>query len=99
MVKPGLDLICIVFALFKIGAVPIVIDPGMGLRGFLRCVKHSKPRAVVGIPLAIWISRFFYASFRAVKVRVTVGLTFARVTSKHKQPIIRFQSSIQIAMI
>ncbi|MEC7487020.1 MAG: AMP-binding protein, partial [Verrucomicrobiota bacterium] len=85
MVKPGLDLICIVFALFKIGAVPIVIDPGMGLREFLRCVKHSKPRAVVGIPLAIWISRFFYASFRAVKVRVTVGLTLARVTSKRKQ--------------
>ena len=86
MVKPGLDLICIVFALFKIGAVPIVIDPGMGLRGFLRCVKHSKPTAVVGIPLAIWISRLFYASFRAVTVRVTVGLSFARVTSRHKGP-------------
>ena len=59
MVKPGLDLIRIVFALFKIGAVPIIIDPGMGLRGFLRCVRNSKPTAVVGIPLAIWISRLF----------------------------------------
>ena len=50
MVKPGLDLIRIVFALFRVGAVPIVIDPGMGLRRFLRCVQHSKPAAVVGIP-------------------------------------------------
>ena len=84
MVKPGLDLIRIVFALFKIGAVPIIIDPGMGLRGFLRCVRHSKPTAVVGIPLAIWISRLFYASFKAVTVRVTVGRLFARAISKHK---------------
>ena len=49
MVRPGLDLIRIVFALFKMGAVPIVIDPGMGLKKFLRCVRHSKPVALVGI--------------------------------------------------
>ena len=43
MVRPGLDLIRIVFALFKMGAVPIVIDPGMGLKSFL-VVSSSKPR-------------------------------------------------------
>ncbi len=78
MVKPGLDLICIVFALFKIGAVPIVIDPGMGLRGFLRCVRHSRPEAVVGIPAAIWLARLFRPSFRGVKTKVKVGRGFAR---------------------
>ena len=31
MVKQGLPLIASVFALFRIGAVPVVIDPGMGL--------------------------------------------------------------------
>ena len=36
MVRPGLSLIGICFALFKVGAIPIVIDPGMGLAGFLR---------------------------------------------------------------
>lgn len=78
MVKPGLDLIRIVFALFKIGAVPIVIDPGMGLKGFLRCVRHSKPEALVGIPLAIWISRIFRGSFRGVSAKLCVGRTFGR---------------------
>jgi acyl-CoA synthetase (AMP-forming)/AMP-acid ligase II len=78
MVKPGLDLIRIVFALFRMGAVPIVIDPGMGLRRFLRCVRHSQPEAVVGIPAAIWVSRLFRPSFRAVSIKLTVGSSFEK---------------------
>ncbi|HAV13837.1 MAG TPA: peptide synthase [Opitutae bacterium] len=78
MVKPGLDLIRIVFALFKIGAVPIVIDPGMGLKKFLNCVRHSKPSALIGIPLAVWISRVFRPSFRGVTVRLSVGRRFKK---------------------
>ncbi|MGJ8652688.1 MAG: fatty acid CoA ligase family protein [Opitutaceae bacterium] len=77
MVKPGLDLIRIVFALFKVGAVPIVIDPGMGLSKFLKCVRHSKPTAVIGIPLAIAVSRVFRGSFRGVSVKQSVGRRFA----------------------
>lgn len=77
MVKPGLDLIRIVFALFKLGAVPIVIDPGMGLSKFLKCVRHSKPTAVIGIPLAIAVSRVFRGSFRGVSVKLSVGRRFA----------------------
>jgi acyl-CoA synthetase (AMP-forming)/AMP-acid ligase II len=78
MVRPGLDLIRIVFALFKMGAVPIVIDPGMGLRKFLRCVRHSRPEALIGLPPAIWIARFFRPSFRGVSVKIAVGRGFAR---------------------
>lgn len=76
MVKPGLDLIRSVFALFKIGAVPIVIDPGMGLKRFLRCVRHSQPEALVGILPAIWLARIFRPSFRAVTIRIPVDRTF-----------------------
>ena len=49
MVRQGLPLIASVFALFKLGAVPVVIDPGMGLRSFLRCVARSQPRARVDV--------------------------------------------------
>ena len=76
MVRPGMDLIRVVFALFRMGAVPIVIDPGMGLRRFLRCVKHSQPEAVVGIPPAIWVSRLFWSSFGGVAVKVMVDGRF-----------------------
>ncbi|MEZ5275043.1 MAG: fatty acid CoA ligase family protein [Opitutaceae bacterium] len=78
MVRPGLSLISICFALFKAGAVPVVIDPGMGLQGFLRCVERSQPEAVVGTTLAIVVSRVFARMFRSVKIRSRVG---------HDQPI------------
>lgn len=73
MVKQGLPLIAAVFALFKLGAVPIVIDPGMGLKSFLRCVTRSQPRALVGIPIAQIISRLFFRTFSSVKARVTAS--------------------------
>jgi acyl-CoA synthetase (AMP-forming)/AMP-acid ligase II len=70
MVRQGLPLIASAFALFQIGAVPVIIDPGMGLRSFLSCVEHSRPRALLGIPLARIVSRVFRRAFRSVEVRV-----------------------------
>lgn len=81
MVRPGLDLIRIVFALFKVGAVPIVIDPGMGFKKFLRCVRHSQPDALVGISTAVWIGRLFRPSFRGVSVKIAVGPGLAKKTA------------------
>jgi acyl-CoA synthetase (AMP-forming)/AMP-acid ligase II len=40
MVRQGLPLIAAVFALFGLGAVPVVIDPGMGRRAFLAAVAR-----------------------------------------------------------
>ena len=77
MVKPGSDLIRCCFALFKTGAVPVVIDPGMGLKNFLSCVRRTRPEALVGISLAHWISRLFPWTFRSVSHRVKVGRGFA----------------------
>ena len=76
MVKPGSDLIRACFALFKLGAVPVVIDPGMGLRHFLQCVRRTRPEALLGIPLAQWISRLFPSAFKSVRQRVGVGRRF-----------------------
>lgn len=70
MVRQGLPLIASVFALFRIGAVPVVIDPGMGLKSFLACVARSRPKALVGIPLAQVMSRIFRGTFRSVRSRV-----------------------------
>ena len=70
MVRQGLPLIASVFALFRLGAVPIIIDPGMGRRTFLSCVAQSRPRALVGIPIARILSRIFRSAFASVAVRV-----------------------------
>jgi acyl-CoA synthetase (AMP-forming)/AMP-acid ligase II len=73
MVRPGLPLIAAAFALFKLGAVPVIIDPGMGLGHFLTCVARSRPRVLVGIPLAQILSRVCRRAFRSVEVRVRVS--------------------------
>ncbi len=83
MVKPGLPLIAAVFALFGLGAVPVVIDPGMGLKSFLACVACSRPRVLLGIPLAQIVSRVFRKPFRGVEVRIRVsGSPTARIAAK-----------------
>lgn len=73
MVRPGTDLIICAFTLFRLGIVPVLIDPGMGLKSFLRCVERSQPDILLGIPLAHRVSRLFASRFRTVRHRVVVG--------------------------
>ena len=73
MVRQGLPLIAAAFALFKLGAVPVIIDPGMGLKNFLACVEQSRPRALVGITLAQLISHVARRAFSSVSVRVVAS--------------------------
>ncbi len=82
MVRQGLPLLAVVFALFELGALPVVIDPGMGRENFLRCVARSRPRALVGIPAARIASWLFRGSFRSVELRIAVsGAATARLTA------------------
>lgn len=81
MIRPGVELIAIAFALLKMGAVPILIDPGMGRKAFLQCVAESEPTAFIGIPLAHVMRVLFPRSFTGIKHAVTVGganIPFAR---------------------
>jgi len=73
LVRPGLDLLRCAFALFKIGAVPILLDPGMGLKNFLACIRRSEPAALVAIARAHWLARLFPGALRSAKIRVHVG--------------------------
>jgi olefin beta-lactone synthetase len=73
MVSQGLPLIASVFALFKLGAVPLVIDPGMGRQTFLACVARSRPRVLIGIPKARILSRVFRSAFSSVAIRVAAS--------------------------
>ncbi len=73
MVRPGVELLTVVFALLKMGAVPVLIDPGMGRRAFLQCVTETEPPAFIGIPVAHALRKLYPASFGTVKRSVIVG--------------------------
>lgn len=73
MVRPGKDFFVLTFALFKIGAVPVFIDPGIGKRQLARCLAGIEPEAFIGIPLAHALRLLFRKAFRSVRICVTVG--------------------------
>lgn len=73
MVKPSLEFFALTFAIFKIGAVPVIVDPGMGVKRMLVCLQESKAEAFIGIPKAHLMRKFNPSYFRRVKAWVTVG--------------------------
>ncbi len=73
MVRPGVELIALTFALVRIGAVPVLIDPGMGRRAFLRCVGDAAPTAMIGVPAAHLLRRLAPQTFRRMRHFVVVG--------------------------
>lgn len=73
MVNPGLDFFALTFALFKAGAVPVLIDPGMGMKNLGRCLAESEPAAFIGIPRAHLARRLLGWGRHTLRVQVTVG--------------------------
>ena len=73
MVKPSLDFFALVFALFKLGAVPVVVDPGMGVSRMLNCLEESQAQALIGIPPAHVLRTLAPRYFKSVKTFITVG--------------------------
>lgn len=76
MVTPSIDFICLTLALFKLGAVIVLIDPGMGYRNLLRCIARVEPTVLVGIPKAILFARVFRRTFATVRRSFCLGGSF-----------------------
>ncbi len=76
MVRPSMEFICLSFALFQLGAVVILIDPGMGYKNLLRCIGSVKPTVLVAIPQVQLFARLFRKPFQTVRTRICVGHSF-----------------------
>ncbi len=73
MVPPGMEFFIIVFAMFKIGAVPVVVDPGMGIDRMVQCLHQGRPKAFIGIEKAHLLRLVKPGYFKQVRHWVTVG--------------------------
>ena len=73
MVRPGIDFISLVFALFKAGAVALLIDPGMGRRSMIQCLAESRPEGFVAISLVQALRVMMRRRFPEARLNVTVG--------------------------
>lgn len=73
MVRPGLNFVSVTFALFKCGVVPVFIDPGMGIKNLLGCVKQVGCDGFIGVPAAQLLRIAYRKNFKSIKNIVTVG--------------------------
>lgn len=82
-VQPGMRLVLFVrfswefitltFAIFKAGAVVVLIDPGMGRANIFDCLREVQPDGFVAIPLVQAIRSLKRRMFPRARLNVTVG--------------------------
>ena len=51
-VAPGADFLALSYAVMGRGAVPVFIDPGMGIDAVLACIREAEPTGFIGMPKA-----------------------------------------------
>jgi len=73
MVPPGLDLFPLAFALFKVGAVPVMVDPGIGLKHLKSCLGKAEPQAFIGVEKAHAARIILGWARDTVRIPITVG--------------------------
>ncbi|MCB9061609.1 MAG: AMP-binding protein [Halobacteriovoraceae bacterium] len=70
-IKPCLEFPAMVFALFKIGVVPILIDPGMGKKNLLKAIVETTPDAMIAEPIIHYLSKFHKGVFKKIDIKIT----------------------------
>ncbi len=72
MVRPTPAFFLLMFALFKAGAVPVLVDPGIDRRALKQCLDEAQPEAFIGVPLAMFARRLLGWA-RSARVRIGTG--------------------------
>lgn len=73
MVPPSPDFFALTFALLKAAAVPVMIDPGMGVKNLGVCLGEAEPQAFIGIAKAHLARRILGWGRRTIRTTVNAG--------------------------
>lgn len=57
LVPPGVDLTAALYACWRMGAVVVVADAGLGLRGMGKALRSADPAYLIGVPRALAAAR------------------------------------------
>ena len=73
MVTPSLELFGLTFGLFKAGVVPVMVDPGIGIKKMGACLESAAPQGFIGVGKA-HIARLLFGWERGrLKHVITAG--------------------------
>src|SRR4029079_2758680 len=70
MLRPRPAFFLVMFALFKAGAVPVLVDPGIAKRALRQCLDEAQPDAFIGVALA-HAARVALGWARSARVHIT----------------------------
>jgi acyl-CoA synthetase (AMP-forming)/AMP-acid ligase II len=73
MVPPGPEFFALTFALFKVAAVPVLVDPGLGVANLKSCLDEAEPQAFIGTSKAHLARLMFGWGKESIQTLVTVG--------------------------
>ena len=97
MVRPSIDFVSLAFALFKVGAVSVLIDPGMGRSNLLTCLEEVRPEGFVAAARVQAVRVLLRRRFGLARLNITVGRRWFWVgpTLKHlrRHPCLEFQAA------
>ena len=73
LVTPGVDFLALSYAVMGRGAVPVFIDPGMGVDAVVACMQEAEPSGFIGVPRAHLLRLKAAELFRSLRFRVVAG--------------------------
>ncbi len=72
MTPPSTDFFALAFAMLKLGIVPIIVDPAIGLKKLTECLKESEPDIFIGNLLTRTLRIIFSWGKDTVKHNLTI---------------------------
>ena len=73
LVTPGADFLALSYAVMGRGAVPVFIDPGMGVDAVVACMREAEPSGFIGVPRAHLLRLKAGELFRSLRFCVVAG--------------------------
>ena len=73
LVTPGADFLALSYAVMGRGAVPVFIDPGMGVDAVVACMREAEPSGFIGVPRAHLLRLKAGELFRSLRFSVVAG--------------------------
>lgn len=88
LVPAGTDFFILIFALLRIGAIPVMIDPGMGIRAMSSVLADLEPEAFIGTPKAHLLRLVYPRVFKTLKIKITTGSTSFFGANSLENPVV-----------
>ncbi|MES2662888.1 MAG: fatty acid CoA ligase family protein [Pseudomonadota bacterium] len=85
MLKAGPELYSLLFGIFKVGVIPVLVDPGMNISQMLQCYKSVNVETFVGSPIAHIVRLLNPSAFSTIKL--VVWIVHGKIISKMRYAV------------